>query len=89
MIPMPGQPDRYYGIGAVNHHTGETVVHLERCKRRKEIAALLATLLAKHHTGTVYVVWDNAGTHKDDEVEEVVRAAAGRLGLLYLPTNSP
>jgi putative transposase len=35
------------------------------------------------------VAWDNAGTHEDDEVESVLRAAAGRLVLLYLPTYSP
>lgn len=28
-------------------------------------------------------------THADDEVDDVVRAAAGRLVLLYLPTYSP
>ncbi len=33
--------------------------------------------------------WDNATTHFDDEVEAVVRGAAGRLVLLYLPTYSP
>ena len=32
---------------------------------------------------------DNANTHQDDEVEAVVRGAAGRLILLYLPTYSP
>jgi transposase len=37
----------------------------------------------------VYVAWDNANTHEDDEVEAVVRGAAGRLVLLYLPTYSP
>jgi putative transposase len=37
----------------------------------------------------VYVAWDNSGTHQDDEVEAVVRGAAGRLVLLYLPTYSP
>lgn len=89
MIPTPTQPDTYYGIGAVNYHTGEMVVHFERHKRRKEIAQLLEALLEKHPTGTVYVAWDNANTHEDDEVEEVVRAAAGRLVLLYLPTYSP
>jgi putative transposase len=35
------------------------------------------------------VAWDNANTHEDDEVEAVVRGAAGRLVLLYLPTYSP
>ncbi len=89
MIATPAQPHRRYGIGAVNYHTGETVVRFERRKRRQEIARLLEALLAKHPTGTVYVAWDNASTHEDDEVEDVVRAAAGRLVLLYLPTYSP
>jgi transposase len=88
-IPTPGQPDKYYGIGAVNYYSGETVVQFHRHKRRKEIAQLLEALLSKHPTGTVYVAWDNANTHADDEVEEVVRGAAGRLVLLYLPTYSP
>ncbi len=89
MIPTPAQPTRHYGIGAVDYHTGETVVLVKRHKRRQEIAELLEALLAKHPTGTIYVAWDNAGTHADDEVESVVRAAAGRLVLLYLPTYSP
>jgi len=37
----------------------------------------------------VYVAWDNSGTHQDDDIDVVVRAAAGRLVLLYLPTYSP
>ena len=89
MIPTPRQPEKRYGIGAVNYHTGETVVLFERRKRRREIAKLLEALVEKHPTGTVYVAWDNADTHQDDEVEAVVRAAAGRLVLLYLPTDSP
>ena len=89
MIPTPGQPDKYYGIGAVNYHTGETVVQFHRRKRRAEIAQLLEALVSKHPTGTIYVVWDNASTHADDEIEAVVRAAAGRRVLLYLPTYSP
>ena len=89
MVPTPGQPHGYYGIGAVNYHTGETVVQFHRRKRRKEIAQLLEALLAKHPTGTVYVAWDNADAHQHDEVEAFVRAAAGRLVLLYLPTYSP
>jgi transposase len=89
MIPTPAQPTKHYGIGAVDYHTGETVVLLKRHKRRKEIAELLAALVEKHPTGTIYVAWDNAGTHEDDEVEVAVRAAAGRLVLLYLPTYSP
>jgi transposase len=89
MIPTPAQPDKYYGIGAVNYYTGETVVQFQRHKRRKEIAQLLEALVEKHPTGIIYVAWDNASTHEDDEVEAVVRAAAGRLVLLYLPTYSP
>lgn len=89
MIPTPGQPDKYYGIGAVNYHTGETVVQFQRHKRRREIAQLLEALLEKHAKETIYVAWDNVSTHEDAEVEAVVRAAAGRLVLLYLPTYSP
>jgi len=89
MIPTPGQPKRHYGLGAINYHTGESVVIIRRRKRRKEVAELLQRLVDKHPTGTIYVAWDNADTHEDDEVEAVVRAAAGRLVLLYLPTYSP
>lgn len=89
MIPTPGQPTKRYGIGAVNYHTGETVVLVRRHKRRKEIAELLEALLEKHPKEKIYLAWDNANTHQDDEVEAVVRGAAGRLVLLYLPTYSP
>jgi transposase len=89
MIPTPGQPTKHYGIGAVNYYTGETEVIFRRRKRRREIAELLQPLLEKHSTGTIYLAWDNAGTHEDDEIEAVVRGAAGRLVLLYLPTYSP
>src|SRR5574341_2381470 len=89
MIPTPGQASKRYGLGAVNYHSGETVVLIRRHKRRREVAELLQALLDKHPTGTVFVAWDNASTHQDDEVEAVLRAAAGRLVLLYLPTYSP
>ena len=89
MIPTPGQTKKHYGIGAVNYHTGETIVLVRRRKRRKEIAELPEALLEKHPNATIYVAWDNASTHQDDEVEAVVRRAAGRLVLLYLPTYSP
>ncbi len=89
MIPTPRQPYKRYGLGAVNYHTGKTVMLFRRRKRRLEIAELLQALLAKHPEGNVYVAWDNSNTHEDDEVEEVLRAAAGRLILLYLPTYSP
>jgi transposase len=89
MIPTPKQPYKRYGLGAVDYHTGETVVLFRRRKRRREVAELLEALLAKHPDETVYVAWDNANTHEDDEVEAVVRAACGRLILLYLPTYAP
>lgn len=89
MVPTPGQTKKHYGIGAVNYHSGETIVLVRRRKRRKEIAELLEALLHKHPDETIYVAWDNANTHQDDEVEAVVRGAAGRLVLLYLPTYSP
>ena len=89
MIPTPMQPTRRYGLGAVDWHNGQTVVLTRPHKRRREVAELLEALLAKHPTETVYVAWDNASTHEDDEVEAVLRGAAGRLVLLYLPTYSP
>ena len=89
MIPTPRQPYKRYGLGAVNYHTGETVVLFRRRKRRQEVAELLQALVDKHPTGTIFVAMDNASTHQDDEVEAVLRAAAGRLVLLYLPTYSP
>lgn len=89
MIPTPGQPKVHYGLGAINYHTGETVVIIRRRKRRQEVAELLEALLDKHPQETVYVAWDNASTHQDQEIEAVLRSAAGRLILLYLPTYSP
>jgi transposase len=89
MIPTPGPPYKRNGLGAVNYDTGETVVLFRRRTRRQEVAELLQALVDKHPTGPIYVTWDNADTHADDEVEALVRAAAGRLVLLYLPTYSP
>ncbi len=89
MISTPAQPTKHDGIGAVNYYTGETVVLFRRRKRRREIAELLQALLDHHPIGTIYVAWDNANTHEDEDVEAVVRGAAGRLVLLYLPTYSP
>jgi len=92
MIPTPGQPKVHYGLGAVNYHTGETVVLIRRRKRRQEVAELLQALVDKHPTGTIYVAWDNVSTHQDDEIEMVVRAAAGRgfeprRGRLTIPVS--
>jgi transposase len=89
LIPTPGKLAKRYGIGAVNYHTGETLVLVRNHKRRAEIAELLQALVDKHEHETVYVAWDNSSTHQDDEIEAVVRGAAGRLVLLYLPTYSP
>ena len=89
MIPTLHQPYKRYGLGAVNYHTGETVVLFRRCKCRLEVAELLQALLDKHPEATIYIAWDNSNTHQNDEVEAVLRAAAGRLILLYLPTYSP
>lgn len=89
MIATPRQSKRRYGIGGVNYHTGETAVLFRRRKRRPQIAEFLQHLLDKHPDDTIYLAWDNANTHQDDEVEAVVRAAAGRLVLMYLPTYSP
>jgi len=89
MIPTPGQTNKRFGIGAVNYHTGETVVIVRKRKRREQIAELLTQLLVKHPTRPVYVAWDNADTHSGGEIDVIVRGAAGRLVLLYLPAYSP
>src|SRR3954451_15305658 len=89
MIHTPGQKHTHYGIGAVNYHTGETVTIVRECKRRLEMAELLQLLLQKHPTQTIYLVWDNASTHREGAVDALVKQASGRLILLYLPTYSP
>lgn len=55
-------------------------------KPRKEMAQVLEAVVEKHPSGTISVAWDHADPHQDDEVEAVVRAAAGRLVWLSLPT---
>lgn len=60
MIPTPAQPKKRYGIGAVDYHSGESVVLIRRRKRRREVAELLKALLEKHPTGIVHVGWDNS-----------------------------
>lgn len=89
MIPTPFQPTTHFGIGGVNYHTGETLVIVRPHKRRLEMAEFLALLLQKHPNQTIYVAWDNANTHQGGEIDQVVKAANGRLVLLYLPTYSP
>jgi putative transposase len=80
MIGTPGQPKKHYGLGAVNYHTGETVVIFRKRKRRQQIADQLQRLVYRQPTGTIYVAWDNCNTHQDGDVEAVVRAADGRPG---------
>ena len=89
MIPTPGQERRAYGIGAVNYHTGETVMVTRAHKRKPDSADMLRHLVARHTTGTIFLVLDNSPTHFGGPIDEVVREAHGRLVLLYLPTYSP
>src|SRR5258706_14780014 len=86
-ISTPYESARPYGIGAVNYHTGKLVM-LVRCHtRRREIAELPQVLLDAPPMGTISVAWDTVSTHTGDGVEAVVRSAAGRLVVLYLPTH--
>jgi hypothetical protein len=85
-IPTPAQPTRLYGIGAVTYQSGENFVLVKPLKCRQEIAEFPQALVDKHPMRTIYIAWDNATTYEDDEVEVVVRGAAGHLVLLYLPT---
>lgn len=89
MIRMAPRDRHCYGLGAVNYHTGETLVLFRARKRRLEVAQLLQALLDKHPTGNIYLVWDNASTHRGGEINAILAQAQGRLRLLYLPTYSP
>lgn len=71
-IPTPMQPTRRYGLGAVDRRTSETVVITRSRKRRREVAELLEALLVKRPHERVYLAWDNASTHEDEEVEAVL-----------------
>lgn len=88
-IPTPGTEQRAYGLGAVNYHTGQTVMTTSRRKRKAEVAQMLRKLVASHPTGIIYLVLDNSPTHFDDEIDYVLKEAKGRLIVLYLPTYSP
>jgi transposase len=89
MRPTPGQPSKRDGLGTVRSHTGETVVLFRRRKRRQEVAERWQALVDQPPTGAIEVAWENAASHAEAEVEAVVRAAAGRVVLRYLPTYSP
>jgi transposase len=88
-IPTHGQDERAYGIGAVNYHTGETVMITREHKRKLDIGVFLRALLAHHANGTIYLTWDNSYTHAGGDIDEILKEANGRLVLLYLPTYSP
>ena len=65
------------------------MVNIRKRKRHQEVAELLKALQEEYPSCTVYVAWNNANMNQYDEVKEVVRGAADRLVLLYLPTYSP
>lgn len=89
MISTPRQNRKWFGIGAVNYYTGETVVLFRPHKWRQDILQLLENLLEKHPVGRVFLVWDNVSTHWGTLIDDFVVATDGRLVLLYLPTYSP
>ena len=78
-----------YGLGTVTSPTGDTVVVCRRRQRRQEGAERWQALVDTHPTGTLSVAGDHADTPADDDVEAVVRAAAGRVVRRYWPTSSP
>ena len=88
-IPTHGQDERAYGIGAVNYHTGETVMITREHKRKVDVAVFLRALLARHDTGIIYLAWDNCYTHFGGDIDTILKEANGRLVFLYLPTYSP
>jgi transposase len=88
-IPTPGTEQRAYGIGAVNYHTGETIMITSKHKKKADIAGMIRCLVQQHSTGIIYLTLDNSPTHFDDDIDVVLKEAQGRLVLLYLPTYSP
>jgi putative transposase len=89
MLPTPGPPYKRSGLGAVHDHSGETVGLVRRRKRRRDVAERLQAVVDRPPTGTSSMARETADTHVEDAVEAVVRAAAGRLVLLYVPTDRP
>jgi hypothetical protein len=89
LMPTPGPPSTRSGLGAVTSQTGETVGLFRRRKRRQEVAARVQAPVDQHPTGPVDATGDHAATQAAEEVEALVRAAAGRLVLLSGPTDSP
>jgi hypothetical protein len=75
MLPTPGQPYKRYGLGAVNYHTGATVVLCRRRTRRQAVAERLQARVDQPPTGMSAVAWDHADAHAEEAVEAVVRAA--------------
>lgn len=73
MMPTLGQPHQRYGLGAVNEHTGDTVVLFRRRKRRRAVAERLLSPVDRHPTDTIYVAWDDADTHFDAAAPAVQR----------------
>ena len=60
----------------------------QRPTRRRASAAWLPALRENHPAETVSGAWTHAPPHADAEIDAGVRSAAGRLGVLYLPTYS-
>jgi transposase len=79
--PRPGHPSELTAV-----YRAALLAAVRRRPRRVHLPFSVWTL---QRPGTIYVAWENADTHHADEVEAVVRAAAGRLVLLYVPTDSP
>lgn len=69
---IPHPPDPSSGMDVVNFYRGETGVLFHSRKRCQEIVQAGQFRLDRHLAGTLFVVRDHAGTHKDDE--EVRRA---------------
>jgi hypothetical protein len=65
------------------------VAVFRRRKRRRDGAEWWQAVVDQHPTGTSSMAWDNADPHVEAASEAMVRAAAGRLILLYWPTYSP
>jgi hypothetical protein len=88
-IPTPGQEERASGIGAVNYHTGATVMSIRDHTWQADVAVLRQPFLDRPPPGTIYWAGETSPTHCGGEIEVVLKQAQGRRVLLDLPTYSP
>jgi transposase len=88
-VPTGDDHTKVHVYGAVAPLTGRTHYHVSPTLGQEAFAQFLRHLLAYHPGKRLLVIHDRGAQHKGTGVEEVVRAAAGRLILKPQPAYSP